>query len=89
MEGIPRRITPKVVAWKKKIPFQKIFCGHEYTIQNLKFALKVEPENEFVKEKLIWAKVSGSVLFSHFFIFPKWEQDGKLTLYKKNQNYDQ
>ncbi|KAL7979077.1 hypothetical protein Chor_015101 [Crotalus horridus] len=34
----------------------KIFCGHEYTTQNLKFALKVEPENEFVKEKLIWAK---------------------------------
>ncbi|XP_026548612.1 hydroxyacylglutathione hydrolase-like protein, partial [Notechis scutatus] len=38
-------------------PFQKIFCGHEYTTQNLKFALKVEPENEFVKEKLIWAKL--------------------------------
>uniref|UniRef100_A0A8C6Y5U4 Hydroxyacylglutathione hydrolase like n=1 Tax=Naja naja TaxID=35670 RepID=A0A8C6Y5U4_NAJNA len=35
----------------------KIFCGHEYTTQNLKFALKVEPENEFVKEKLIWAKL--------------------------------
>ncbi|XP_070617803.1 hydroxyacylglutathione hydrolase-like protein [Erythrolamprus reginae] len=35
----------------------KIFCGHEYTTQNLKFASKVEPENEFVKEKLIWAKL--------------------------------
>ncbi|XP_054499355.2 hydroxyacylglutathione hydrolase-like protein isoform X2 [Agelaius phoeniceus] len=34
----------------------KIFCGHECTVRNLKFALKVEPENEVVKEKLAWAK---------------------------------
>ncbi|CAH2307410.1 hydroxyacylglutathione hydrolase [Pelobates cultripes] len=34
----------------------KIFCGHEYTVRNLKFALKVEPDNEDVKEKLAWAK---------------------------------
>uniref|UniRef100_A0A8C9MU04 Hydroxyacylglutathione hydrolase like n=1 Tax=Serinus canaria TaxID=9135 RepID=A0A8C9MU04_SERCA len=38
----------------------KVFCGHECTVRNLKFALKVEPENEAVKEKLAWAKVSGS-----------------------------
>uniref|UniRef100_A0A8C9UAX0 Hydroxyacylglutathione hydrolase like n=1 Tax=Serinus canaria TaxID=9135 RepID=A0A8C9UAX0_SERCA len=34
----------------------KVFCGHECTVRNLKFALKVEPENEAVKEKLAWAK---------------------------------
>nr|XP_032606912.2 hydroxyacylglutathione hydrolase-like protein isoform X5 [Taeniopygia guttata] len=34
----------------------KVFCGHECTVRNLKFALKVEPENEKVKEKLAWAK---------------------------------
>uniref|UniRef100_A0A8C5IPH7 Hydroxyacylglutathione hydrolase like n=1 Tax=Junco hyemalis TaxID=40217 RepID=A0A8C5IPH7_JUNHY len=34
----------------------KVFCGHECTVRNLKFALKVEPENEVVKEKLAWAK---------------------------------
>ncbi|KAE8578899.1 hypothetical protein XENTR_v10023823 [Xenopus tropicalis] len=34
----------------------KVFCGHEYTVRNLKFALKVEPSNEKVKEKLAWAK---------------------------------
>ncbi|XP_057254128.1 hydroxyacylglutathione hydrolase-like protein isoform X1 [Pezoporus wallicus] len=34
----------------------KVFCGHEYTVRNLKFALKVEPENEIVKKKLAWAK---------------------------------
>ncbi|XP_062999622.1 hydroxyacylglutathione hydrolase-like protein isoform X2 [Elgaria multicarinata webbii] len=35
----------------------KVFCGHEYTARNLKFALKVEPENDIVKEKLTWAKL--------------------------------
>ncbi|KAM9222657.1 hydroxyacylglutathione hydrolase-like protein isoform 1-T1 [Leptosomus discolor] len=34
----------------------KVFCGHECTVRNLKFALKVEPENEIVKKKLAWAK---------------------------------
>lgn len=36
---------------------QKVFCGHEYTIKNLKFAMLVEPENEKVKEMLSWARV--------------------------------
>lgn len=35
-----------------------MFCGHEYTIKNLKFAMLVEPENEKVKEMLSWARVS-------------------------------
>ncbi|XP_053133091.1 hydroxyacylglutathione hydrolase-like protein [Hemicordylus capensis] len=35
----------------------KVFCGHEYTARNLKFALKVEPESEMVKDKLAWAKL--------------------------------
>ncbi|XP_053551218.1 hydroxyacylglutathione hydrolase-like protein [Bombina bombina] len=34
----------------------KVFCGHEHTVRNLKFALKVEPDNEDVKKKLAWAK---------------------------------
>uniref|UniRef100_A0A8C6ZU86 Hydroxyacylglutathione hydrolase-like protein n=1 Tax=Nothoprocta perdicaria TaxID=30464 RepID=A0A8C6ZU86_NOTPE len=38
----------------------KVFCGHECTVRNLKFALKVEPDNEAAKQKLAWAKVSGS-----------------------------
>lgn len=43
------------------LALQKVFCGHECTVRNLKFALKVEPENEIVKKKLAWAKVSGCV----------------------------
>lgn len=44
------------------LALQKVFCGHECTVRNLKFALKVEPENEIVKKKLAWAKVSGCAL---------------------------
>lgn len=45
------------------IVLQKVFCGHEYTIKNLKFALLVEPENEKVKEMLSWARVCKIVFF--------------------------
>jgi hydroxyacylglutathione hydrolase len=33
-----------------------IYCGHEYTLSNLNFALSVDPENPAIKEKLKWAK---------------------------------
>ncbi|VVC88992.1 hydroxyacylglutathione hydrolase, mitochondrial [Leptidea sinapis] len=34
----------------------KVFCGHEYTLQNLKFASHVEPDNEHVKNKISWSQ---------------------------------
>jgi hydroxyacylglutathione hydrolase len=34
---------------------KKVYCGHEYTIQNLKFSLHVEPDNQVTKKKLEWA----------------------------------
>ncbi|XP_069920244.1 hydroxyacylglutathione hydrolase, mitochondrial isoform X4 [Oryctolagus cuniculus] len=37
-------------------PDTKVYCGHEYTINNLKFARHVEPGNAAVREKLAWAK---------------------------------
>lgn len=40
-----------------------MFCGHEYTIKNLKFAMLVEPENEKVKEMLSWARVSNTMQY--------------------------
>jgi hydroxyacylglutathione hydrolase len=30
----------------------RVFCGHEYTESNLRFAAHVEPENEAVKRRL-------------------------------------
>ena len=34
----------------------KIYCGHEYTVKNLEFALALEPNNEKIKKKLEWAR---------------------------------
>jgi hypothetical protein len=36
-------------------PDSPIFCGHEYTVENLRFALWVDPGNAAVSEKLAWA----------------------------------
>lgn len=33
-----------------------IFPGHEYTVKNLEFAMKLDPENIFIKDKLEWAR---------------------------------
>ncbi|GCC35503.1 hydroxyacylglutathione hydrolase, mitochondrial [Chiloscyllium punctatum] len=37
-------------------PQTRVYCGHEYTINNLKFARHVEPNNEAIRQKLAWAK---------------------------------
>lgn len=37
-------------------PETRVYCGHEYTVSNLKFARHVEPDNEVIKKKLAWAK---------------------------------
>ena len=41
-----------------KCILQRVFCGHEYTVNNLKFAAQVEPTSKAVQEKLAWSKVS-------------------------------
>ncbi|XP_014487228.1 PREDICTED: hydroxyacylglutathione hydrolase, mitochondrial isoform X2 [Dinoponera quadriceps] len=33
----------------------EVYCGHEYTVNNLKFGLHVEPDNTAIQEKLDWA----------------------------------
>ncbi|KAF0705788.1 Aste57867_6945 [Aphanomyces stellatus] len=40
----------------------KIYCGHEYTANNLKFAAAVEPENRAVAQKLAWATTQASTI---------------------------
>lgn len=34
----------------------RIYCGHEYSLQNLAFGLHVEPNNEFVAKRISWAQ---------------------------------
>ena len=38
---------------------QEVYCGHEYTVSNLKFAAHVEPDSIAVKTKLQWSEVSS------------------------------
>mmetsp|Transcript_6257 Transcript_6257/g.15203 ORF Transcript_6257/g.15203 Transcript_6257/m.15203 type:complete len:332 (-) Transcript_6257:2124-3119(-) len=41
----------------KRVPAAtRMFCGHEYTVGNLRFAAAVEPGNLRVQEKLAWAE---------------------------------
>lgn len=40
-----------------KLPNEtNVFCGHEYSLQNLKFGAHVEPDNNTIKEKIDWCK---------------------------------
>lgn len=34
----------------------EVFCGHEYTVKSLSFALAVEPHNKNTQDKLEWAE---------------------------------
>ncbi|XP_030929103.1 hydroxyacylglutathione hydrolase cytoplasmic [Quercus lobata] len=34
----------------------RVYCGHEYTVKNLQFALTVEPDNVKMQQKLTWAQ---------------------------------
>ena len=34
----------------------RVFCGHEYTEKNLRFAAVLEPTNAAIREKLAWAE---------------------------------
>lgn len=45
--------------------FKRVYCGHEYTVNNLKFARRVEPDNEVIQKKLAWAKVFDSCVSSN------------------------
>jgi len=34
----------------------RVYCGHEYTVKNLEFALSIEPDNDALKKKMDWCK---------------------------------
>lgn len=35
----------------------KVYCGHEYTLQNLRFAAHVEPSNQEILKKIAWSEL--------------------------------
>lgn len=49
-DGTMEELHQSMLLFKKLPPATKIFCAHEYTLQNLRFAQSVEPLNETVKQ---------------------------------------
>lgn len=43
-------------AWNVSYFFAAVYCGHEYSLQNLKFGNHVEPDNKAIQEKIEWSK---------------------------------
>ncbi|XP_042293570.1 hydroxyacylglutathione hydrolase, mitochondrial isoform X1 [Sceloporus undulatus] len=56
-EGTPDEMYKALIEILGRLPPEtKVYCGHEYTINNLKFARHVEPNNNAIQHKLSWAK---------------------------------
>lgn len=52
-EGSPKQMYDALTLRVKPLPPQtKVYFGHEYTIQNLKFACFIEPDNKAVSKRL-------------------------------------
>lgn len=54
-EGTPEQLYQSLLKLKSLPKETQIYCGHEYTLQNLNFALQVEPTNADIlsKHKLV------------------------------------
>jgi hydroxyacylglutathione hydrolase len=56
-EGTGAQMHHALIEVVAKLPHNtQVWCGHEYTVSNLKFALSVEPDNQHIKDKLAWAE---------------------------------
>lgn len=56
-EGNPQQMYHALIEVLASLPHNtRVFCGHEYTINNLKFAAHVEPNNKAIKDKMVWSK---------------------------------
>lgn len=59
-EGTPADMYESLNEKLAKLPDEtRIFCGHEYTVNNLRFAATLEPTNQAISEKLAWARATA------------------------------
>ncbi|XP_052800917.1 hydroxyacylglutathione hydrolase, mitochondrial-like isoform X2 [Mya arenaria] len=55
-EGTAPQMYDALINILGKLPAHtKVFCGHEYSVQNLKYGHHVEPDNADITERLNWA----------------------------------
>lgn len=56
-EGTADQMYTALITILSKLPANtKVYCGHEYTVSNLKYSLFIEPDNLDAKSKLEWAE---------------------------------
>ncbi len=56
-EGNPQMMHEALNVKLAKLPdATAVYCGHEYTESNLRFALSVEPGNSALEKKMAWAR---------------------------------
>lgn len=55
-EGTPPQMHASLSKFKALPDETLLYCGHEYTVANLKFAAAVEPNNEAIQKRLLEAK---------------------------------
>ncbi|XP_046545916.1 hydroxyacylglutathione hydrolase, mitochondrial-like isoform X2 [Haliotis rubra] len=56
-EGTAEQMHKALIKTLSVLPQEtKVYCGHEYTVSNLKYAAHVEPASEAVASRLAWAQ---------------------------------
>ncbi|XP_037934225.1 hydroxyacylglutathione hydrolase, mitochondrial isoform X2 [Teleopsis dalmanni] len=57
-EGTPDQMYTALCVKLASLPDEtKVFCGHEYTLQNMAFARHVEPKNNAILRRIEWARL--------------------------------
>lgn len=51
-EGTPAQMYASLTKLGKLPPATNVYCGHEYTEKNLRFAISLEPDNPQIRERL-------------------------------------
>ncbi|KAK6630586.1 hypothetical protein RUM43_014571 [Polyplax serrata] len=55
-EGTADQMYKALIEILGRLPDEtQVFCGHEYTLNNLNFAKLIEPHNEHIKKRIEWA----------------------------------
>jgi hydroxyacylglutathione hydrolase len=60
-EGTYDQMYNSLKKFKKLAPYTKIYCGHEYTLQNSKFCIKHDPNNQNLINKISKIKKKISI----------------------------
>ncbi len=55
-EGGPEDMVQSMAKLASLPADTRVYCGHEYTVKNLQFALDVEPDNRETQTKMMWAQ---------------------------------